>query len=155
MAVSRVYVDTSVFGGVFDKLFSEASQAFFAEAARGRFRLVVSAVVRDEIAQAPEDVQDVYRSAVTESEVLAVSDEALHLRDAYVEAGVVGPKWNEDALHVALATVSQCVMIVSWNFKHIVNFRRIPQYNAINAREGYGSLAIYSPLEVTAYDPEA
>ena len=55
-----------------------------------------------------------------------------------------------DALHVAVATVTGCEVIVSWNFRHIVNFERIPMYNKINAVNGYNPIAIYSPLEVLA-----
>ena len=62
--------------------------------------------------------------------------------------GVVSENYLADALHVALATVTGCDLIVSWNFKHIVNYRKIQQYNAVNALHGYGSIAIYSPLEV-------
>jgi hypothetical protein len=49
---------------------------------------------------------------------------------------------------VALATVSQASLIVSWNFRHIVNFNKIPMYNAVNTLHGYNRIAIYSPLEV-------
>ncbi|MDJ0509521.1 MAG: hypothetical protein QNJ64_09750 [Crocosphaera sp.] len=57
-----------------------------------------------------------------------------------------------DALHVALASVSGCSMIVSWNFKHIVHFQKIPLYRAINAVKGYAQIDIYSPLEVINYE---
>lgn len=69
----------------------------------------------------------------------------------HIDSGVVTPKSAEDALHVALATVSRCALIVSWNFKHIVHFDKIPKYNAENARSGYGQIGIYSPLEVIDY----
>ncbi|MHC4542617.1 MAG: type II toxin-antitoxin system VapC family toxin, partial [Planctomycetota bacterium] len=59
-----------------------------------------------------------------------------------------------DALHVALATVSQSSLIVSWNFKHIVNFQKIPRYNAVNTLHGQNEIAIYSPLEVIEYEDE-
>ena len=39
-------------------------------------------------------------------------------------------------------------MIVSWNFKHMVHYDKIRGFNAVNLREGYGAIAIYSPLEV-------
>ncbi len=57
-----------------------------------------------------------------------------------------------DALHVALATVSRASLIVSWNFKHIVNFQKIPMYNAVNTLHGYRGISIYSPLEVIEYE---
>jgi len=67
-------------------------------------------------------------------------------------SGVVTPKSAEDALRVALATSSQCSLIVSWNFKHIVHFGKISKYNAVNTLNGYGQIGIYSPLEVINYD---
>jgi hypothetical protein len=51
-------------------------------------------------------------------------------------------------LHVANATVGGADMIVSWNFRHIVHFRKIRGFNAVNLKEGYATLAIYSPREV-------
>lgn len=51
-------------------------------------------------------------------------------------------------------TVCQCQLIVSWNFKHIVNFQKIPQYNGVNMLHGYGPLAIHSPEELTVDDDQ-
>jgi len=53
-----------------------------------------------------------------------------------------------DALHVALASVAGCTMIVSWNFKHIVHFPKIPLYRAINVIKGYSQLDIIDPLKI-------
>jgi hypothetical protein len=39
---------------------------------------------------------------------------------------------------------------VSWNFKHIVNFKKIPLYNGINLTHGYAAIAIHTPQEVIA-----
>jgi len=61
------------------------------------------------------------------------------------------PKWLDDALHVALASISGCDGIVSWNFKHIVHYQKIPRFNAVNVLQGYKEIMIYSPLEVIDY----
>lgn len=45
----RVYADTSVFGGVFDTEFQEASKVFFNAVRETRFVLVSSELVRQEI----------------------------------------------------------------------------------------------------------
>jgi len=42
----------------------------------------------------------------------------------------------------------QVDVLTSWNFKHIVNWRRIRLYNAVNLKEGYGMIDIRSPREV-------
>jgi hypothetical protein len=79
---------------------------------------------------------------------VAVTANSLALRQAYIEAGIVTPKSGNDALHVALATVGECPLIVSWNFRHIVHYQKVPLYNAVNALHRYGALDIRSPSEV-------
>jgi predicted nucleic acid-binding protein len=144
----RVYVDTSVFGGLYDAEFARATKTFFNQIAGGRFLPVVSLVVADEIRDAPPRVRRSYAKVAASVEVCSVEADALALRDAYLRAGIVTPQWAPDALHVALATVAGCAMIVSWNFKHIVNFRRIPLYNAVNRTNGYAEIGIFTPQEV-------
>lgn len=150
MSVYRVYADTSVFGGVFDSEFATASQTFFDQVGE-RFVLVTSALVQAELMIAPEEIRNLFDRTLIDAEIVAVSEPALRLQQAYLRAGVVTTKWATDALHVALATVAACSFIVSWNFKHIVHFEKIPLYNAVNTLEGYSSIAIYSPREVISY----
>ncbi|MBM3290011.1 MAG: type II toxin-antitoxin system VapC family toxin, partial [Candidatus Hydrogenedentes bacterium] len=117
----RVYADTSVFGGVFDAEFAVASRAFIELVGRGRFVLVVSPLVGDEVASAPRLVQDMFRRLRDGADHIEVTPEVTVLQRAYLRARIVAPRWEADALHVALATVARCAVIVSWNFKHIVN----------------------------------
>jgi len=151
---TRVYADTSVFGGAFDEEFAEASRAFFDEARRGRFRVLVSDVVMDELRRAPAPVQALFRDLRDHLEMAETSERALRLVRAYLAAGVVGERWRADALHVALATSCRCQAIVSWNFRHIVHFEKIPLYNEVNLAEGFSSIAIHTPQEVVSYEDE-
>jgi hypothetical protein len=48
-------------------------------------------------------------------------------------------------MHIAIATVNKCDVILSWNFKHIVNFRAMTAVDAVNLREGYSLIRILSP----------
>ena len=148
MRVPRVYVDTSVFGGSFDEEFARASERFFEVVRDGRFALVTSGLVEKEMTLAPSHARELFEELAEGAEIVQVADETLALRDAYVSFGIISEQSLADALHVALATAADCDLIVSWNFKHIVNFRKIQQYNAVNALQGYGNIAIYSPLEV-------
>jgi len=150
----RTYADTSVFGGVFDSEFAEASRRFFESVRAGFFHLMVSAVVADELVKAPERVRDLFDEMLPLAEVIPISDEATALQEAYLNAKIVTSNWAEDAMHVALATVARCDLIVSWNFEHIVHFQRIPRYNAVNVLHGYPAIAIYSPLEVVSDENE-
>ena len=148
----KVYADTSVFGGVFDEEFAENSRKFFDELIAGNFHLVVSALIEEEVNSAPKQVQDHFKTFSSLAKLAEIGPEVLDLRDAYLNAGIITPKSTDDATHVAIATVSGCEMIVSWNFKHIVHFQKIPKYNAVNVLNGYHSINIYPPSAVISYD---
>ena len=150
----RVYADTSVFGGVFDDEFEDVSRRFFEEVEAGRFRVVVSALVEEELQVAPSRVRDFFEAILLAADLVGISAEALRLQRAYLDAGILTPNWASDALHVALATVSGCSVIVSWNFQHIVHFEKILLYNAANTIKGYPAIAIHSPREVVSYENE-
>jgi tryptophan 2,3-dioxygenase len=109
----------------------------------------VSDILAEDLEMAPEGVRSVLASVPEENiELAELSQEAAALRDAYMEAEVVGPEQAYDAYHVALATVARADLIVSWNFKHIVHFEKIRGFNAVNLREGYLPVDIRSPQEV-------
>lgn len=150
----RVYVDTSVYGGAFEPEGEEASRNVFRLVEQGRLVLVISPLVASEVAGAPPPVRDLFEQMAARAEHAAGQPDAEALMEAYLRAQVVSQRFETDALHVALATVSQCGMIISWNFRHIVNSRRIPLYNAVNVLQGYDHIAIYSPLELMEYDAE-
>ena len=66
----------------------------------------------------------------------------------YIENKVISNHSLVDAEHIAIATVERVDIIVSWNFKHIVNIRMIRGYNFVNLKEGYSMIEIRTPREV-------
>ncbi|MFN0206520.1 MAG: type II toxin-antitoxin system VapC family toxin [Planctomycetota bacterium] len=145
----RVYVDTSVFGGCFDEEFSVESLHFFDDARNGRLLLLISDVVINELAKAPETVRAIVTNLPPEVfEILPITGEVESLRDAYIAAGVVSSRSLDDATHVAAATVGRADAIVSWNFRHIVHLDKIKGYQMVNLTNGYGILTILSPAAV-------
>ncbi len=66
----------------------------------------------------------------------------------YVNENVIPPKYYDDAIHLAIATLGNIDILVSWNLKHIVKRKTIRLTNIINTREGYRTLEIFNPLEV-------
>jgi predicted nucleic acid-binding protein len=147
----RVYADTSVYGGVFDDRFAQASGALFEEVHAGRFRLVTSPLLRTELRDAPEHVRALFDDMAALAEEAPIDPEARHLQQAYIDRGIVAPRRSADALHVAVASVAGCSVLVSWNCRHIVHLAKIRLYNAVNALHGYDALAIHSPSEVITY----
>ncbi len=146
----RVYVDTSVFGGTQDEDFAEISKLFFKRVHEGSFVALLSTETLRELVKAPDAVQAVWKNLPSEVvEDLHINDEMQELAKSYIDANVLGQASEGDALHVAAATVAGADLILSWNFKHIVNFDKIRGFNSVNVRQGYRSLTILSPFEVS------
>ncbi|HEV7518930.1 MAG TPA: PIN domain protein [Thermoanaerobaculia bacterium] len=145
----RIYVDTSVVGGCEDDEFREHSVRLMEYFATGKFVLVLSNLTVQELAAAPEEVRN-HLDAVPEQhiEVLQLDAEAKELAEAYITEGVIVERMRADAQHIAMATVARVDVVVSWNFKHIVNLYRIHGYNSVNLRRGYPTLEIRAPREI-------
>ena len=155
MKIQRIYIDTSVIGGCFDDEFAEWSNGLVADFRTGIFQPLLSEVIAAEIADAPEHVQAVYAELVSlNADVLTIDESALGLADEYQKRRILTPNFYDDGLHIALATVAEADLLVSWNFKHIVRFDKIRLFNSVNIEFGYKPLQIFSPREVTTYGQE-
>ena len=152
----RVYIDTSVIGGCFDKEFEEWSIRLFDDFKAGKRIAVISDVTLDELSDAPKRVQDNFNLIPDKfMEVIISESESRKLADSYIEEGAVTRKYYEDALHIAISTIYQVNVLASWNFKHIVNLDRIRLYNAVNLKNGFSILEIRTPREILKfYDDE-
>lgn len=148
------YVDASVFGGAYDEEFEEDNRAFFQQVEQGRFVVLTSGLVADEVARAPAEAHQHFERVLSRAELVGIDEAAFELQHACLEAGIVTAKWADDALHVALATVAGADLIVSWNFRNIVHFDKVPKHNAVNRLHGYRDVAIHSPSEVIAYEDD-
>lgn len=145
----RISADTSVLGGCEDEEFAEHSVRLMENFVRGELILVLSTLTVQELASAPAEVRR-RLAAVPEAhiETLQLDAEAKDLAEAYVAAGVLTVKMRADAQHIAMATVGRVDVLVSWNFRHIVNLQRIHGYNSVNLRRGYPMIEIRTPREV-------
>jgi len=142
----KLYLDTSVIGGYFDEEFKEATRRLWELAEAGEYQFVSSEVTKGEMVDAPEHVRVLFES--TFADLLTITEDARTLALAYLEQEVVTEKYYEDALHVAVATVEGVNLLVSWNFKHLVNIHREEAFNAVNLINGYTQLRIVTPKEL-------
>ena len=146
----RFYIDTSVWDGVFDKEFELETTLFFDMAKKEQIDCLYSDITENELAKAPEKVWLFFESFPNKQKV-GITPEILKLAETYVNENVVGNTSFDDCVHIATATIHRADLLVSWNFKHIVNIYRIRGYNAINMKLGYPILNIHSPKEIIGY----
>ena len=148
----KFYLDTSVFGGYWDEIFKEDTIAFLEYAEESNAVLIYSDVTEEEIEGAPQRVRQLVQELKEVEGIkikgIEMNDEAEILAKTYIEQGALARKCQGDARHIALASLARVDALVSWNFKHMVNFIRIQQYNSINLKLGYRTIDIRSPKEI-------
>lgn len=153
MNKQRIYVDTSVIGGCFDEEFSFWSNGLINDFKNSLFIPVLSEVTSAEILEAPENVRNIYLKLIKYgAELIEISEDAIILAEIYQNKKILTPKYFDDGLHIAIATIAKVDLLVSWNFKHIVHFDKIRLFNSVNIEMGYKTIDIYSPREVTYYE---
>jgi len=136
-------------GGCEDEEFAEHSIRLMDSFVSGDRMLVLSSLTLQEMVDAPAAVRKRLATIPeTHIETLPLDAEARGLAEAYVSAGILPAKLRADAQHIAIATVARVDVMVSWNFKHIVNLQRIHGYNSVNLRQGYPLIEIRTPREV-------
>lgn len=149
MLKARIYVDTSVIGGCLDEEFATYSTRLFQEFTSGHKKLVISDMVLFELEQAPDEVREVLKKVPEDAiDYVFLSRESISLANTYLNEGVIAESSLMDARHIAIATVERVDVLVSWNFKDIVNLNRIHLINSVNLKLGYPILEIRSPMEV-------
>ena len=150
------YMDTSVWGGLFDKEFDEETGLLFEMIKNEQIVCLYSDITENELMEAPENVRLFFEKFPANlKEKVAITPEILNLAETYVNENVVGKTSFDDCVHIATATVHKADFLVSWNFKHIVNVYRARGYNAINMKLGYPILNIHSPKEIIGYEKDS
>lgn len=146
----RVYLDTSVFSAYDDERLPErraATQEFWKR--RNDLDLSSSEVAREEISQTPDAaLRERLLSLLDETTVHPVSEDMRELARDYTRAGIFGPRVFNDALHVAAAILTRQDVLLSWNFRHLVNRRSRAQINELSVLQGLPTIEIVTPSEL-------
>ncbi|MDR1581452.1 MAG: hypothetical protein LBS35_13935 [Synergistaceae bacterium] len=82
------------------------------------------------------------------------TDEVLDLAELYLKAKILHSKSLNDCRHIAYACVYNCDMVLSWNFKHLVNYKTISGVKSVNAIAGYREMLLYTPTFLIEGDTE-
>jgi len=153
MKTLKLYLDTSVISAAVDEREPEKrtiTRRLLAEIKRGEYESFISELVTAEIDRAGQKDAIRLRAVINDlnPERLFMIDEAKVLADKYVKAKIIPARYINDAVHIALASINDLDVIVSWNFKHMVKVKTKLEVRGVNTLMGYKEIEIYSPLEV-------
>ena len=114
----------------------------------GKYDVFISELTYAEIDKCPDESKKLFmRSMLADIPIIYAerTEESERLSNLYVKIGGLPPKSLNDAMHIAVATENECDIILSWNFRHIVNLRAMKAVDAVNFLEGYKLIRILSP----------
>lgn len=149
----RLYIDTSVFGALFDDEDPERvtlTRSVLRRIRQTPYEAFIGTPVLEEISIAPLRLRVALERQIKTLSPTLIEEGAASLRlaEAYMDARLVPAPKRNDARHIAIATVADLDAIVSWNFRDMVNIKKKNIVHSVNVKFGYRLIDIVSPLEV-------
>jgi len=146
---NKVYMDTSVISALFDKRTPERMK--MTENAWEQIKnydVYISDIVVAELQMADAPLVEKFNKVVANFHILIATDEAQALAKTYIEQEVFPAKYFDDALHVAICSVNEIGLLLSWNFRHLVKVKTRKMVSAINIMKDYSPVEIIAPPEL-------
>ena len=147
----RIYLDTSIIGYLYQEAQPEKmadTQRLWEQIKNGEYETLISDLLLEELGNNPnEEIRNILLEFLAEIdyEIVSVTPEIERLAVMIISHGILTKKSYDDCLHIAIALVHNCNLLVSWNFKHLVNIRTINGVRAISNLEGYRNIDIVTP----------
>ena len=148
----KLYLETSIFNFAFaEDSLSEREATLRLLAELGRYDVYISDVVLGEILETQDEEKrqqllDLIKQHRPQE--LHFDEQARILAEKYLQEGVIPRRYQEDAFHIAIASVHNLDVLISWNFSHIVKLKTKREIVGINVLMGYQAMEICSPWEV-------
>ncbi|MDR3244360.1 MAG: PIN domain nuclease [Elusimicrobiota bacterium] len=146
----KIYLDTSVISYLDQQDAPEKmaeTKKFWNIIKSDKYDIVISEIVGFEVSKCNEPKHSVlikYLKEINYKEI-SIDQEINNLAGKFVKNKILSVKSIEDCRHIASSLVSGCDVIVSWNFKHIVNYKTIKGVKVISLLEGYKEIVICAP----------
>ena len=156
MRRQKVYLETTVFNYYFDttKNAQPVTVAFFETIGSGHFEGYTSGYTYEELDKAPEPQRSDMLNLIEKYHitVLNTSTEVIQLAEQYLANNIIPKKKIVDALHIAIASVEELDIILSYNFRHINKLKTKAMIPAVNQQLGYRGISIAQPQEIFDYE---
>ncbi|MBI5756033.1 MAG: PIN domain-containing protein [Nitrospirae bacterium] len=150
MKKTKLYLDTSVPSFLFADDSPEKQEVtlkFWGTLKLGLYDILISDILLTEISRSeipsPQELEDKLSEIVLE--IVSVNEDIFSLAQKYIDEGIIPQTYQDDALHIALATYNEADALISWNFKHMVKLKTIRGVNGINRMLGLKELEILTP----------
>lgn len=146
----KVYLDTSVISYLYQEDAQEKMQdtlQLWERFKNQQYEVYISDIVINEISDCTEEKLNILMDYLNQIEyhLIATDEDTVGLAEKFIDFGILKQKSFDDCQHIASAILAGCDIIISWNFKHIVNIKTIRGVKVITTLEGYKDLLIFPP----------
>lgn len=115
---------------------------------RQQHELFTSQVVLDEIGSGEAAMASQRIELMAEITLLDLTDEANALTKQILGSGLLPATADRDAAHIALASVHEMDILLTWNCRHIANATIVGRLRQLVAKQGQTLPEIYTPDEL-------
>ena len=115
---------------------------------RHDFELATSVAVIEELERGEHPLKKEKLALVSSLKQLEVRPEILKTVETYIKSKLMPNDPSGDALHLALASHYKCDILLSWNCKHIVNYRKTGHLENVNRALGLPVPALLTPFDL-------
>lgn len=77
-------------------------------------------------------------------QLIEITDESLSIAELYIRQRLMPEPATGDALHLAIASLSEVDFLLTWNIRHLANPNKLEHLSVINRR-----LGLFTPLIIT------
>jgi predicted nucleic acid-binding protein len=146
----KIYLDTSVISHLKqDDVPEKMSDTLklWDDIKAGKYEVFISEVTLEEVMRCGQPKRDIMLGYLngTNYTVIEIDKEINQIAMQFINNGILTDKSLDDCRHIACSIVSGCDIIISWNFKHIVNYRTMRGVKLISALSGYNEVSICTP----------
>jgi hypothetical protein len=111
--------------------------------------LFTSQIVLDEIAEGEAAMARQRLELVAELKLLDLTDEARMFTKEILASGLLPVEADRDAAHIALATVHEMEILLSWNCRHIANAAIQTRLRRLAEKNDFALPVLCTPEELT------
>ena len=115
---------------------------------KGDFDIYISQFVLDEAAQGDREAAAERLKLLEGLPLLEANDPVVDLGEALTGKGVLPAKAATDALHIAVATVHEMDILLTWNCKHLANAEMLVGVVRLLRDQGYETPIVCTPDEL-------
>lgn len=115
---------------------------------RGNYQVVSSFAVIEELRRGQHPFQKEKLAMIESLPLLEITQREIDIADTYIAHKAMPADPRGDALHLALASVAKCDILLSWNCRHIVNPRKAEHIETLNTQMRLHIPRLFTPFEL-------